>query len=237
MTDIQDLEKIADLMKKGILTQAEFEQQKEALLNKMSGETQTDQRSQTVYVLLAFFLGLLGVHNFYAGYKGRAFFQLLLTLLSPLTLFLILPVISIWVILEMFIIKKDARGIPFEPNMVLAVILGILDVFFLLFSVGSMALGIIAGYTTAMNRYQADEILNVASKISVMSMASFSQGNIYITPEDLGDYGLPCDIYSDNSDGVVYIKDCQPSNLVNQLERMTDGKFQKTGQNSGILRF
>ncbi len=40
----------------------------------------TDGKSQLVAALLAFFLGTLGIHNFYLGYKKKGMTQLLLTL-------------------------------------------------------------------------------------------------------------------------------------------------------------
>ncbi|MBV6492951.1 MAG: hypothetical protein LDLANPLL_00957 [Turneriella sp.] len=69
-------------------------------------------KSRTTYVLLAFFLGGFGAHNFYAGYTGRAVAQLLVTLLVG---WLLVPLIGvwIWVIVEMFVVKQDAKGEAF----------------------------------------------------------------------------------------------------------------------------
>jgi TM2 domain-containing membrane protein YozV len=69
----------------------------------------TSQKSRTTYVLLGIFLGGLGIHNFYAGYTGKAITQLLIftllfwTAIAPL-------VICIWVIVEIFTIKFDSSG-------------------------------------------------------------------------------------------------------------------------------
>lgn len=69
------------------------------------------RKSRGVYIALAFFLGVLGVHNFYAGYAGRGVAQLLITLMS----FGLLSWISlIWAIIEMCAISEDGRGIPFQ---------------------------------------------------------------------------------------------------------------------------
>ena len=66
-------------------------------------------KSKTVYVLLALFLGLLGIHNFYAGYTTKAIIQLFVTLLTG---WLIIPlfVIAFWVLIEIVVTDKDANG-------------------------------------------------------------------------------------------------------------------------------
>ena len=65
--------------------------------------------SRLVYQLLAVFLGVLGVHNFYAGSNGRGIIQLLLTVLSGG----VLGVISwVWAVIEIFVIKNDANDVP-----------------------------------------------------------------------------------------------------------------------------
>ena len=83
---------------------------------------QTPPKSRVAYILLAFFLGGIGVHNFYAGYVGKGVAQLLLNwfVFWPLGIglsFLILPlallfVIPIWNIIEMIVVDRDASGQP-----------------------------------------------------------------------------------------------------------------------------
>ena len=70
-----------------------------------------DQKSRAVYVIVGFLLGEFGVHNFYAGYNGRGIAQLLITTLSFGLLFW---VSWIWAVIEMLIIERDARGVPFK---------------------------------------------------------------------------------------------------------------------------
>lgn len=65
-------------------------------------------KSRLAYILLALFLGLLGVHNFYAGYVGRGLAQLFLLLFG-----IGVVINPFWVIIEMIIITKDADGVPF----------------------------------------------------------------------------------------------------------------------------
>lgn len=66
-------------------------------------------KSRVAYILLGLFLGGLGVHNFYAGYSGKGFAQLLLTLLLFWTI--IVPIcVTIWIIIEVCTVDHDAYG-------------------------------------------------------------------------------------------------------------------------------
>lgn len=69
------------------------------------------KKSRVAYVLLAIFLGELGIHNFYAGYIGRGVVQLLITILSFGLLFWIS---WIWAIVELCVVSEDGKGVPFE---------------------------------------------------------------------------------------------------------------------------
>jgi TM2 domain-containing membrane protein YozV len=67
-------------------------------------------KSRQVYVLLGIFLGIFGVHNFYAGYIQRAVSQLCLTVL---TCFYGAVVSWIWAIVEVCTISQDYDGVEF----------------------------------------------------------------------------------------------------------------------------
>ena len=69
----------------------------------------TSTKSRVVYVLLGFFLGMLGIHNFYAGFTGRAIAQLLLNIFLFWTGIVPL-VICIWIIVEICTVTTDAQG-------------------------------------------------------------------------------------------------------------------------------
>jgi TM2 domain-containing membrane protein YozV len=73
-------------------------------------------KSRTTYILLGVFLGFLGVHNFYAGYTGRAVGQLCLSALTLfyLTLFYLAVASWIWAIVEICTIDKDSSGLQFN---------------------------------------------------------------------------------------------------------------------------
>jgi TM2 domain-containing membrane protein YozV len=68
-------------------------------------------KSRTSYIVLGIFLGALGIHNFYAGYTGRAVGQLCLTVL---TLGYLAIVSWIWAIIEICIVEKDSTGLRFS---------------------------------------------------------------------------------------------------------------------------
>jgi len=68
-------------------------------------------KSRTTFIMLGVFLGMLGVHNFYAGYTGKAIGQLCLSVLTAGWL----AVVSwIWAIVEICIVDKDGVGIQFS---------------------------------------------------------------------------------------------------------------------------
>lgn len=69
-------------------------------------------KSRIAYILLGVFLGCLGVHNFYAGYTGKAVAQLLISVLLCWT-FLAPLVVFIWCIVDICNVTKDAQGRPF----------------------------------------------------------------------------------------------------------------------------
>jgi TM2 domain-containing membrane protein YozV len=68
-------------------------------------------KSRTTYIVLGIFLGALGIHNFYAGYTGRAVGQLCLTVL---TLGILSMVSWVWAIVEICIVEKDSTGQRFS---------------------------------------------------------------------------------------------------------------------------
>ncbi|STC69061.1 MULTISPECIES: TM2 domain-containing protein [Corynebacterium] len=83
-------------------------------------------KSKVVAALLAFFFGTLGIHNFYLGYTNRGIAQLVLNLVSFVTLLLLVGaflyiILGIWVIVDFISIlvasgqfRTDARGVPLD---------------------------------------------------------------------------------------------------------------------------
>lgn len=65
------------------------------------------RRMRVVYVLLGFFFGALGLHNFYAGYNKRAIAQMMISLFS----FGCLAFLSwVWAIVEIITVSEDRDG-------------------------------------------------------------------------------------------------------------------------------
>jgi len=67
-------------------------------------------RARVAYVLLGLFLGGQGIHNFYAGYHGRAVDQLVITLLLG-WLFIGLLITGVWALIEIITVDTDAVGV------------------------------------------------------------------------------------------------------------------------------
>ena len=73
-------------------------------------------RSRVAYVLLAFFFGWAGIHNFYAKRTGEGLVQLGVTLLSC---GLMLWAVELWVLIEMFTVSRDGRNVPMRGRGIL----------------------------------------------------------------------------------------------------------------------
>lgn len=70
-------------------------------------------KPRLAFILLGIFLGVFGVHNFFAGYVGRGIAQLLITLLLG---WLVFPLFAVWVwnIIEICVVEYDAELVPFD---------------------------------------------------------------------------------------------------------------------------
>jgi TM2 domain-containing membrane protein YozV len=68
-------------------------------------------KNRTTYIVLGALLGGFGAHSFYAGYNGKAWAQLGITVL---TLGFASPMSWIWAIIDICTVNQDRRGVPFE---------------------------------------------------------------------------------------------------------------------------
>ena len=147
----EELEKLHNLRKRGIITEEEFNSQKNSLLNK---------KRQSIFLWLALLLGGLGIHNFYVGQTIRGIFKLILFILSlafPI-LDLLYIGIFIWIIIEMCITDKTAAGVSLIPastacKIAIGIIMGIYIFFVLILImvvVGIAGLAGLAGYMAAL---------------------------------------------------------------------------------------
>lgn len=84
------------------------------------GRRYYDQKSRLAYILLGLFLGVWGVHNFYAGRTGPGIAQLLITLLSIPLMFVCVGFFTIfipwiWAIVDIIVVDRDANDVPMVP--------------------------------------------------------------------------------------------------------------------------
>jgi len=76
-----------------------------------------EQKSRLVAGLLAFFLGSLGIHNFYLGYTNRGLTQLLITTLGGvLTCGFASAVVQVWAFVEAVLILTQSEGYTLDAK-------------------------------------------------------------------------------------------------------------------------
>ena len=166
---IEEVEKLRKLKEIGAITEEEFDR---LILKECTENTsfEVESKSRGVYIILAFFFGLLGIHNFYIGRFKRGLLQVLLTLF--LGVFFTSAIVWIWVLIDVFTVKTDGLGKRLSPA-------GKWTYVFVGLSVASIliiiVIGGIAGYNMAMNRYKANEISDAVTKYSVLSLTKCEQ--------------------------------------------------------------
>lgn len=199
MNKYDEIEKLAHLKDSGVITEEEFKQQKEALLNQEIQSEDYSSKSMTVYLLLASFLGIYGVHQFYAGRIKRGLFMLILSVL-PFILGMILPGVAgaisflflgiwyimafIWVFASICTNKTDSTGKFMKPNPILRVVLIVIGVFIFLLGLGVFVIGGLSGYAMAMNRHRANQLLEYSANTAVTVAIG--------APESMGIYKQDC---------------------------------------------
>ncbi len=108
-----DAEEFQEILKKEPLTEEELAAEQIAHFRHGSSRIELSPRkSKLVAGLLALFLGALGIHNFYLGFKGRGIVQLVLTL----TIYGAL-ISSVWAFVEMLgiFLSSDPRDAENRP--------------------------------------------------------------------------------------------------------------------------
>ena len=104
MSTADEIKKLNDLLKDRVITQEEFDLQKEKLLNSSTTTSTTDWLT---LFLLTFFVGVLGVHRFYVGKIGTGFLMLLT-----------LGGLGVWFLVDLILVgtgqftNKDGEKIP-----------------------------------------------------------------------------------------------------------------------------
>ena len=104
MSTADEIKKLNDLLKERVITQEEFDLQKNKLLNSSTTTSTTDWLT---LFLLTFFVGVLGVHRFYVGKIGTGFLMLLT-----------LGGLGVWFLVDLILVvtgqftNKDGQKIP-----------------------------------------------------------------------------------------------------------------------------
>ena len=104
MSTADEIKKLNDLLKDRVITQEEFDLQKEKLLNSSTTTSTTDWLT---LFLLTFFVGVLGVHRFYVGKIGTGVLMLIT-----------LGGLGVWFLVDLLLVvtgqftNKDGQKIP-----------------------------------------------------------------------------------------------------------------------------
>ena len=104
MSTADEIKKLNDLLRDRVITQEEFDLQKEKLLD---SSTKTNSIDWLALFLLTFFVGVLGVHRFYVGKIGTG--VLMLITLGGLGVWFLVDLLL--VVTEQFT-NKDGQKIP-----------------------------------------------------------------------------------------------------------------------------
>ena len=104
MSTADEIKKLNDLLRDRVITQEEFDSQKEKLLD---SSTKTNSIDWLALFLLTFFVGVLGVHRFYVGKIGTGVLMLI-TLGGLGVLFLV----DLLLVVTGQFTNKDGQKIP-----------------------------------------------------------------------------------------------------------------------------
>ena len=104
MSTADEIKKLNDLLRDRVITQEEFDSQKEELLD---SSTKTNSIDWLALFLLTFFVGVLGVHRFYVGKIGTGVLMLIT-----------LGGLGVWFLVDLLLVvtgqftNKDGQKIP-----------------------------------------------------------------------------------------------------------------------------
>ena len=104
MSTADEIKKLNDLLRDRVITQEEFDSQKEKLLDT---STKTNSIDWLALFLLTFFVGVLGVHRFYVGKIGTGVLMLIT-----------LGGLGVWFLVDLLLVvtgqftNKDGQKIP-----------------------------------------------------------------------------------------------------------------------------
>ena len=134
-----DAEKLQEMKDKNIISEEDLVQHKYRLAAKaLSKEDAKSSVNGVVYIVLAFFIGTLGIHNFYARYWKRGLVQLFLTMIAQFALYIPLLFTALWAEMELLFVNRDAKGLVFKRKRKLIWLLRLGSVFVLVWSLMSV---------------------------------------------------------------------------------------------------
>ena len=111
-----NLQQLKDMKDKNLITEDVYLSQKRRIAERILKKGGESSKNSIVYVILAFWVGCIGIHNFYAGYWKRGLLQLLLTLVSPYMMFVPLLFTSVWALIELLFVNRAADGSVMSGN-------------------------------------------------------------------------------------------------------------------------
>lgn len=116
--DFENLEELKKLRARGVLSEEQFERHYNRMAQRILNDRKEEVRSKNglVYLLLAYFTGTIGLHNFYAGYYKRGGVQLFLTLISFYMYYIPLLIAAFWVLVEFLFVNHSANGMCFRGS-------------------------------------------------------------------------------------------------------------------------
>ncbi len=118
MVDFDNLDELKALRARGAVDDRQYELLRRRLARRIISDRREAafSKSGAVYIVLAFFTGAIGLHNFYAGYYKRGWMQAILTIVSPLFAFLPLLATAAWAFGELLWVNKAANGTFFRGS-------------------------------------------------------------------------------------------------------------------------
>ena len=103
-------------MKERVKNLSISEQRKKVAFRKILRDNELSHVNGVVYIIFAFLLGAIGVHNFYAKFWKRGLVQLLMTVAAPFMLFFPLIFTSMWAEAELLFQNRDRDGRLFRGS-------------------------------------------------------------------------------------------------------------------------
>ena len=111
-----NLQQLKDMKDKNLISEDVYLSEKKRIATKILRKDTPPSKNAIAYVILAFWLGSIGIHNFYAGYWKRGLLQLFLTLSAPYAMFIPLLFTSVWALIELLFVNRAADGTTMSGN-------------------------------------------------------------------------------------------------------------------------